>query len=121
MARKKNIKLTWKITESLIEYFDKHGEFPSISELSRINGVKRDTIRNHLNKGGFHEYVLPALRYNTLHILAGLARKASDGDAPAAKLWLQFVEGWKETQKIEQKNEVDEETWAKMETVFGIK
>lgn len=121
MPRRKNVKITTKIIQTLWEYHEDNGTFPSVSELARLTGCTRNTVREHLRAGGFTDSLMPLFRYSTLGVLAGLSKKASSGDAPAAKLWLQYVEGWKETSKVESKTEIAPDVWAKMEQVFGIK
>lgn len=52
---------------------------------------------------------MPELRAATPRVVQALAKQAMDGDVRAARLWLQYVEGWNPRDPNETSMETDVE------------
>ena len=68
--------------------------------------IGRETLSDWKQREGFWEAVKEERikwgKERTPNVIAGLYRKAvRDGNASEAKLWLQYIEGWAEEQKID--------------------
>ena len=68
---------------------------PKVTDLARITGLSRPTIYKHLQKMQLTE-ISNKFKVRAMTILEGIAKKAEDGDVPAAKLMLQLAFNWNE-------------------------
>jgi biotin operon repressor len=84
-----------KIEKTVSYYIKKHGEFPSVSYLSKATGLHRVTISKHLKKMNLKEGVL-VFRTSTNKVMDALTQKSLKGDVSAIRLWFQIVYNWVE-------------------------
>lgn len=72
--------------------------FPTADQLAEKTGfpvAKVKKILKSINTDNFRD----SLRFLTPNVLLGVYRSSQDGNAQAAKLWLQYVEEWEEKSK----------------------
>ena len=82
-----------KIEKTVSYYIKKHGEFPSISYISKATDLNRRTISKHLKKMNLKEGVL-VFRTSTNKVMDALTQKSLKGDVSAIRLWFQIVYNW---------------------------
>ena len=83
------------IEKAVSYYIKKHGEFPSVSYISKATDLNRNTISKHLKKMNLKEGVL-VFRMSTNRVLDALTQKSLKGDVSAIRLWFQIVYDWVE-------------------------
>ena len=81
------------IMREMIKFTASNGFPPTQKQLAAATQLSEVTIWKHCKEITLSN-VVPDYRPFTPRILAGLAAKAAKGDAQAAKLWLQVIEGW---------------------------
>ena len=86
------------IKEAFVKLYQEIKHSPTQAEIAKICNLSRKCVNEHLQVLKLDD-VTPAVKSETLEILYGLSKKAKTGDAPAVKLWMQLVHGWKEETK----------------------
>ena len=94
-----------KIQEAFIKFFSKKKRRPTISELAEYSGLSEKTIFRHLKKLGIQEF-LDTYKVLTDNVIMSLYNSTKDGKAAEVKLWMQIVEGWKETTGVKHSGEI---------------
>ena len=74
---------------------------PTIDEVCQMCGLCSKTVGNHIKKLKFEPIAHP-LRVLTDDVLIAVANAAKDGNAASQKLWFQVMEGWRESNVVEQ-------------------
>jgi len=84
-----------KIIDAYTDHVESNMKAPKVTDLARITGLSRPTIYKHLQKMQLTE-ISNKFKVRAMTILEGIAKKAEDGDVPAAKLMLQLAFNWNE-------------------------
>jgi hypothetical protein len=77
---------------------------PTNSEIARISGLSRVTVIKHMQSLTLTDESMNEHKKYRDDVIYGLALKAQEGDAAAAKLYFEIVYGW--TPKTEIKKEI---------------
>lgn len=109
-----------KVLQSITELYEETGSIPSNVKVAEHCGLNRETVAKYRREIDISQF-FPTLRTRTLEILEGIAQKAIKGDAAAAKIWLQFVEGWKEEVKAANSHTLSPEVWSELERLKGMR
>ena len=83
------------IVNAYVNEVAKTGKAPSISELERQTSLSRPTIYKHIRSMALSE-LGDNFKLRALTILEGVAKRAEEGDVPAARLILSVAYGWSE-------------------------
>jgi hypothetical protein len=83
------------IKNAFVLLFQGKNQPPTQAEIAKRCHLSRKCVNEHLQQLEITD-VTPSVKAETLEILTGLSKKAKTGDAPAVKLWMQLVHGWKE-------------------------
>lgn len=101
---------TWEQNHKIIsdyyyDYIQLHNKVPVIVKMAEEIGISRITIQKHLKKIQLKENIENFKIYTPL-VLNNLKSKAMGISADSAifKLWLQVIEGWSPTTKVETTN-----------------
>ena len=81
-----------------LEFRTEYPTFPTAEDISEKTGfpvAKVKKILRSINTENFRD----SLHFLTPNVLLGVYRSSQDGNAQAAKLWLQYVEEWEEKSK----------------------
>jgi len=81
-----------------LEFRTEYPTFPTAEDLAEKTGFavsKVKKILKSINTENFRD----SLHFLTPNVLLGVYRSSQDGNAQAAKLWLQYVEEWEEKSK----------------------
>jgi hypothetical protein len=102
-GKRKNI--TWEANHAAIRdaYVRLIGDLkrrPTTDELAQMTTLSPATIQNHLKKLKFEPIAHP-LRVLTDDVLISIHASAVDGNAASQKLWMQVMEGWRESNIVE--------------------
>ena len=103
-ATKKMIRRDYRATDELIknaylEMIKERNRMPTQTEVADRCHLARQTVNVHLNKINLKETTQPFKVFGN-HVLMGLAKKAMNGDAQAAKLFFMLVYEWSEKTDI---------------------
>lgn len=109
-----------KVLQSITELYEETGKVPSSVKVAEHCGLNRETVAKYRREIDISQF-FPTLRTRTFEILEGIAQKAIKGDAAAAKIWLQFVEGWKEEVKNTSDHKISPEVWSELERLKGMR
>ncbi|HYX08431.1 MAG TPA: hypothetical protein VE912_17000 [Bacteroidales bacterium] len=88
------------VRNAFLEIFNETGRKPKLVELADKTGLHFETIRSHVNELQFTPQS-DTMRVLTPDVIASLARQCIGGDVRAIKLWMQILEGWKESSEID--------------------
>jgi hypothetical protein len=83
------------ITEAYITLIQELKYSPTQTQIAERCKLSRESVNAHLKELKIED-VTPDIKLHTQRVLLGLTKKAETGDAPAVKLWMQLVHGWKE-------------------------
>jgi hypothetical protein len=86
------------IKEAFVRLYEELKRSPTQAEIAKRCSLSRKCVNEHLKELKLED-VTPAIKSETYEVLTGLTKKAKTGDAPAVKLWMQLVHGWKEETK----------------------
>jgi len=95
----------WLIYDAYLQEFKQTQKPPTQTRLAELTGLNRQTIANHLRDTTLPD-LIPSVKMRTMRVLHGLAKRAEQGFASEVKLWMQIVEGWRETMGIEHSGEI---------------
>ncbi len=103
-------RLDWERNhEAILQvYADKlrdDGSIPSVMEVAEKTGLSRSAVKNHFKSLKTEGSRFDHFRAMTELVVEGIAKGAMAGDARCGKLFLQFIEGWVETKKVNQVNQ----------------
>ena len=80
------------IQSAYMEHFREKRQLATISQLTERTGYSKNTICVHLKEINLPNF-MSIYKTLTPAVMEGLIAKARSGSAPAAKLWMQIVEG----------------------------
>ena len=80
------------IQAAYMEHFREKRQLATIAQLQERTGYSKNTIQVHLKEINLPNF-MSIYKTLTPSVMEGLAAKARSGSAPAAKLWMQIVEG----------------------------
>jgi predicted transcriptional regulator len=105
------------IKKAYIDYLKKYGIMPSQSTVAEITGLTQTTISMHLKNTELSE-ITAQFKIMGESVLVGLQRRASEGDAAAAKLFMFLV--YDKTERQELKVKVDANVKANVKAIVKI-
>lgn len=80
------------IQKAYMDHFREKKQLATIAQLTERTGYSKNTICAHLKEINLPNF-MSIYKALTPSVMEGLAAKARSGSAPAAKLWMQIVEG----------------------------
>lgn len=94
------------IEDAVFKHLTTNMRWPTYKQIEEATGFCHATIKRHRNDINLENFVSD---YKTLTptVMRGLGLKACKGDANAAKLWLQVVEGFRDKIDLEHKAKSD--------------
>lgn len=85
-----------KIKAAMVDLLEELKTVPTTSQLAERAGMRYDTVANHLREMKF-EPPKHLARAMTDDVIGAIYKSAMQGNSQAQKLWLQSMEGWRET------------------------
>jgi predicted transcriptional regulator len=105
------------IKKAYIDYLKKYKIMPSQSTVAEITGLTQTTVSMHLKDTNLSE-ITAQFKILGESVLVGLQRRASEGDAAAAKLFMFLV--FDKTERQELKVDVNAKVKADVKTTVKI-
>ena len=93
------------ITESYVSFLKEKNRRPSYAELSKMTNLSKKTIGRHFKILNIEECIKD-LKLLTPNVLLSLYEKTKEGKAAEIKLWMQIIEGWKESQNVSHEGKI---------------
>jgi hypothetical protein len=88
------------IEKTILDYLRDNKTLPTHTEIARITGLNRRSVIRHMNEMTLQN-MMPSYKSMTPAVMNGLLARARSGAPQAVKIWLQVVDGFKETYKTE--------------------
>lgn len=105
------------IKKAYMDYLEKYGLMPSQSTVAESTGLTQTTVSMHLKNTNLSE-ITAQFKLMGESVLIGLQRRASEGDAAAAKLFMFLV--FDKTERQELKVDVDANVRGDVKTTVKI-
>jgi hypothetical protein len=88
------------IRDAYVSLISKLGRRPATAEVAELAQLSYDVTRKHIRDLKFEPIAHP-LKVLTDDVLLGIYKSAVDGNAASQKLWVQVMEGWRESNIVE--------------------
>jgi len=87
------------IQETYVNLIQQLKRCPTVLEVSKKTDLSISAIRNHVKEMKFEPQQSP-LRSLTPDVIASIYNSCRKGSAQSQKLWMQIMEGWKESSNV---------------------